>query len=279
MNDSKSDEPLGRIYEVSLSDIHISHQNVRESHANTVKDLEELATSIKIHGLLQPVVLIGEPGKPPYDLISGQRRFLAHQKVLRRTKIRAVFAAKHLSRTEAVVRSLVENLQRVDLEYADTARAVTFLYKQLGSEDAVQKATGLSIQSIRDFLLIEANATTKMKNLIKRRKISPIDVKRALKAAQYNLRKAQEIIDLIIEQKPTSSQKSRIVSYGQKHKDASAKSILVEAMAVQIEQNVIVALPDNVKQALLQATKTLKMEAEDLAAKVLTDWLRDQGFV
>lgn len=274
-----NEEPLAKIHEVLVSDIQISHDNVRESHANAIKDLEGLAASIQRHGLLQPVVLIGEPGKPPYKLISGQRRFLAHQEILKRKEIRAVFAAKEMSKTEAVVRSLVENLQRVELEYADTARAVTFLYQKLGDEQEVQKSTGLSLQKIRDFILIEARATPKMKNLIRERKVSPIDVKRALRAAQDNLKKAQEILDLIIKYKPTSNQKSRIVSYGQSNKGASAKTIFNEAMKARVEQNIIVTLPDDIRQGLEQATKSLRMEAEDLAAKVLSDWLRDQGFL
>src|SRR5260370_30623711 len=129
-----------------MDQMQINPDNVRHSHFN--KEIDELAASIKMHGLLQPVVLIGEFGKPPYKLITGQRRFRAHER-LGRTEIRGVFAAPRLTRAESVVRSLVENMQRVDLEYRDAAEAVTFLYKQLGSDRAVQKATGLSLNNVR----------------------------------------------------------------------------------------------------------------------------------
>lgn len=261
-----------------MDDIEISHDNVRLSHPT--KDLEELAASIKRHGLLQPVVLIGEYGKPPYKLISGQRRFLAHKEILRWPKIRAVFTAKTLSKTDAVIQSLVENLQRVELEYADTAKAVTFLYEKFGKdENKVRRETGLSLQRIRDFILIEARATPKMKSLIRAGKVSPVDVKRAIRAAQDDLQKAQALLDLIVENKPTTNQKRRIVSYAESHKGASAKTIFNEAMKAQIEQNIIVTLPESVREALIKATKSLKMEAEELAAKVLSDWLKDQGFI
>lgn len=272
------EKPLQQIHEVDLNDIVISNDNVRLSHPT--KDLEELAASIERHGLLQPVVLIGEPGNPPYKLISGQRRFLAHQQILKRRKIRAVFAGKSLSKPDAVIRSLVENLQRVELEFADTAKAVTYLYEKLGKdENEVRRQTGLSLQKIRDFILIEARATPKMKTLIKARKVSPVDVKRAIRAAQDNLHKAEELVDLIVENKPTTNQKRRLVSFGESNKSASAKIIFNEAIKAQYEQNIIVTLPENVREALVKATKTLKMEAEDLAAKVLGDWLRDQGFI
>jgi ParB family transcriptional regulator, chromosome partitioning protein len=268
--------PLQTIHEVSLKDIHISDDNVR--HSDATRDLDELVASIKRHGLLQPVVLRGEPGSPPYELITGQRRLLAHQE-LKVPTIRAVFAG-NLSKTEVVVRSLVENLQRLDLEYYDTSKAVTYLYQKLGKDvQAVHKETGLSARKIRDFIMIEARATPKMKSLLKQHKVKPADVKRALRAAQDNLKKAEELLELMVKYKPTSHQKRRIVMYGERKKGASAKHILEEAMKPHVEQNIIISLPDDLRDALIKATKSLSIEPEELAAKILSDWLRSQGFV
>ena len=69
-------EPLAQILEIPLTDIEISDDNVRLHNAE--RDLDQLAESIHLLGLMQPVVLTGEFGKPPYQLISGQRRFMAH---------------------------------------------------------------------------------------------------------------------------------------------------------------------------------------------------------
>lgn len=269
--------PLEQIHAICLKDIRISTDNVR--HSDPTKDLDELAASIKQHGLLQPVVLLGEPGKPPYDLISGQRRFLAHQQILKTKTIRAVFAGK-LSKTKAVVRSLVENLQRVELDYDDTAEAITYLYENLDKDEyKVQKETGLSIRKIRDFILIKARATPKMKVLLKQNKVSPADVKRAIRAAQDDLKKAEELVELIVQRKPTAHQKRRIVMYGERHKGFSAERILGDAMKPHVEQNIMISLSEDLLQGLEKATVSLSMEAEELAVKVLSDWLRGQGFV
>src|SRR3989338_1412431 len=97
-----------QIHEIKLRDIEISPFNVR--HTNATKDLDELAASIKKHGLLEPVVLRGNPAdRPPFQLIAGQRRFLAHERLHKKT-IRAVFAGK-LKDQEATILSLIENLQ------------------------------------------------------------------------------------------------------------------------------------------------------------------------
>ena len=104
-----------KIYKIALGDIEISDQNVRLTRQT--KDLDELAASIKRHGLLQPVVLIGDYGEPPYELISGQRRFSAHERLKKKT-IKAVFAGE-LSKEQAILHSLVENVQRVDPEFRE----------------------------------------------------------------------------------------------------------------------------------------------------------------
>ncbi len=266
-----------QIYDIPLNEIKISDDNVRVS--NWSRDLEELAASIKRHGLLQPIVLLGQYGKPPYKLISGQRRYLAHEKFLKAKTIRAVFIGT-LNRTQAIVRSLVENLQRVELEYVDTAKAVTELYTTFGKdEDKVQKETGLSIRRIREYILVDAQATPKMKGLLKKGLVSPADVKRALRAAQENIRKAEEILDLIVEFKPTSHQKRRIVQYGEEHKRASAKELIEEALKPHIEENIVITIPDELRSALLAATKKMSMEPEELATHILADWLSSQGFV
>lgn len=271
-----SETPLGIIYDIPLAEIQVSDDNVR--HHEVTKDLDELAASIKRHGLLQPVVLNGKYGTPPYELITGQRRFLAHHQILKWATIRAVFAGK-LTETDAVVRSLVENLQRVQLGYDDTARAVTYLYKEYdGDERRVQKETGLSLRKVRDYILIEARATPKMKSLLKTGKISPADVKRAIRAAQDNLKKAEELVELIIKYKPTTHQKARLVMYGENDKGASAERIVREAMKPHVEQNLIISLPDELRTALAKATSSLSMEPGELAAKVLSDWLRSEGF-
>ncbi len=270
------ENPLEKIHNIPLEDIMISHENVRHSHPT--KDLDELMASIKKHGLLQPVVLIGQYAHPPYKLISGQRRFLAHQN-LKKKDIRAVFAGT-LSKTEAVVRSLVENMQRLDLDYDDTAKAITYLYKMYNEdEQRVHKETGLSIRKIRDLILIQERATPKMKALMNEDKVSPADVKRAIRAAQGNLKKAEKLVDLIIEYQPTTHQKRRLVRYGEKDSRATASKILEEAMQPHVEESILISLPDELRQGLITATKAMSVEAEELAAKVLADWLRSQGFL
>lgn len=266
---------ISEIHLIPLAEIRVSDDNVRISQQTVA--LEELAASIEIHGLLQPVVLVGEVGNPPYQLISGQRRFLAHQK-LGRKDIKAVFTGP-LSRTEAIIRSLVENLQRVDLNFADTQVAVTELYRELGSEAEVKKRTGLSMRTIRDHLQIEAKASPSIKEKITSGAISIMDVKRALRAAQDDVKKAEELIDLIIEHSPPANIKRRLEAYGSSNVHLSAGEIFVEACKPHVEQRIMLTLDKPTQDSLISASASLEMDPSEIAGRALEEWLIENGFL
>lgn len=266
---------LGTIHRIPIDQIQISSLNVRMSEASATRNLDELAESIRIHGLLQPIVLIGTFGNPPYQLISGQRRFLAHERILKTKDIRAVFAGE-LDETEVIVRSLVENLQRVDLDFTDTSKAVTTLYERLGDEYAVKDATGLSIRTIRDHLRIDSRASDRIKRQLAQGVVSVADVKRALRAASDNIEKAEKLVDLIIEHAPTAHQKRRLEQYASEDRDAD--SIFDEALKPHIERKIVISLSENMRTALDKATKSMETDPNDLVEKILDQWLKDEGF-
>lgn len=267
---------LDEIHDVEVKDINVSNLNVRLG--NFKEDLDELAESIKQYGLLQPIVLRGTFGNPPYDLIAGQRRFLAHQK-LRKRKIRAVFSGV-ISDTEALILSLVENLQSVELNHADTARAITQLYNRFGKDEReVQKQTGLSIRKIRDYIDIESQSSAKMKKMLADGKVAAPDIKRALRAAQGEIAKAEKLLDIMSTYPLTKHQKKRVVEYGQEHARATAEKILQEAVKPRVEQSIIVSLPEVIRLGLEKATKALSQDPDEIVTEVLQFWLSEQGFI
>ncbi|MDD2620432.1 MAG: ParB/RepB/Spo0J family partition protein [Syntrophomonadaceae bacterium] len=72
--------------------------------------LQELADSIREHGMLQPILV--RPNKDGYEIIAGERRFRAAQ-VAGLTSIPAII--REIDDTKAAEISLVENIQRDDL--------------------------------------------------------------------------------------------------------------------------------------------------------------------
>jgi ParB family chromosome partitioning protein len=94
--------------------------------------LSELSASVKEKGIIQPVVVrqVGEE----FELVAGQRRLLAAKR-LGWEEIPAVIAGK-LSKEDMLELSLIENLQREDLNPIDTAKG----YKRLLEECQLTQA-------------------------------------------------------------------------------------------------------------------------------------------
>ncbi len=88
--------------------------------------IAELASSINQHGLLQPVIVrqIGDK----YELIAGERRWRATKEAGKQT-ITAV--AKPADNTESLTLSIIENLQREDLDPIEEAIAYRTLITEL----------------------------------------------------------------------------------------------------------------------------------------------------
>jgi ParB family chromosome partitioning protein len=265
-----------KIYEIPIDKIRVSDANVR--HIEPRKDIEELAASIKKHGLLQPVLLRGEHDTGPYDLIVGQRRFLAHQSLNKKT-IRAVFAGD-LDDIQASIRSLAENMHRSKLNHADAAKAITDLYKYFGrDEKRVKRETGMSIRRIRQYVDIEERASDEMKRRLKQGKVSPVDVQRALNAAPGDRKKADKLVQIMVRKKLTTYEKKRVVEYGAAHPKAAPDTIVAEAQRPRVEQSIMVRLKEDVRKGLEKAAVALAKDPEEVASQALAEWLSANGFI
>lgn len=272
-------EQKSEIQDIPLAQIKMSDLNVR--HHDKDVDVDYLAESIRKHGLLQPVVLRGKFENPPYSLIVGQRRFLAHQKLAHQNfikpTIRAVFAGD-MNDLSAKILSLSENMQRVELNHADKAEAITYLYNAYQKDDKhVAKELGLNIRTVRDYIKIEEQATPEAKRLLKEGKVTKADVKRAIDAAQGDRAKTNELLRQI--EKLSKYEKQRVVEYGKANPRAPAKKIVSEAKKARMKPTIILSISDEMEKALNKAKEQLSMEQEEIAIKALTEWLKNKGFL
>lgn len=264
---------IDKIYEIPLKDIREGNLNVRTTGKEA--GIDELAESIKKYGLLQPIILKGEFNKPPYELVVGQRRYRAHKK-LKRDTIRAVFYGQ-ANDLELKMLSLSENMQRIKLNYADEADAITALYKEFGKDARkVAKELGVSPRTIYEYVKIDAQATPKAKELLRKGQISRADVKRVIMASQGD---PTEINKLLIDlPKLTKYEKDRAVDYGKKEKAPAAK-IIEEAKKPRFERTVILNLDEDTDNALSRAGEKLFMDREEIAELALEGWLKENGFL
>jgi ParB family chromosome partitioning protein len=98
--------------------------------------LEELVSSIKEHGIIQP--LIARQRGEQFELIAGERRWRAAQKV---GLIEAPVIVREASDQDVLELALIENLQREDLNPIEEANAFARLAREFGlrQEDIAQK--------------------------------------------------------------------------------------------------------------------------------------------
>jgi ParB/RepB/Spo0J family partition protein len=249
--------------------------NVRQTDRDV--GVEDLAASIKKHELIQPITLRGEFGRPPYELITGHRRLAAHRQ-LGKSTIKARFKPASYSDFKARVESLIENLQRINLNHADTAEAVTAIYNEYKKgERKVAQELGLPLRTVRDYIKIEEQSSPYAKKLLRERKVSKADVKRAIDAAQGNLKKADRLLDKMPEL--YGHEKKKAVDYGKEHPKASDDEILREAKKGRVLKTIVLSIKPEIDNALQKAERKLYMNREEIASKALEKWLVDNGFL
>jgi ParB family chromosome partitioning protein len=269
---------MENIQEIPLTHIEVKDSNVRTdlNSPNSQDNLKELAENIRLNGLLQPIVLRGTYGKPPYEVIVGQRRFLAHQ-LLGEKNINAVFSAVK-DDIGALLLSLSENMCRQEMNFEDTSNAITKLYTYYKKDERqVQAHTGFSIQKIRSYIKIEEQATPKIKQLLIDRKVSLQDAKRAIDASQGDPDKADALVDELA--KLTTYEKKRLLDASGKNPKASVNDLIQDAKKPRWEETVILNLTPEVSAALRLATEKLSMDAERLAMDALINWLTVNDFL
>ena len=138
--------------------------------------LSELAENIKLHGVLQPI-LVRPIGDDTYRIVAGERRWRA-ARIAGLTEIPAV--VKELNDEQAAQISLIENIQRCDLDPIDEAAALKRLIDEFGmTQESVSKTIGKSRSAVANSL-----------RLLK----LPVDIAAELKAGNISVGHAKIIL-------------------------------------------------------------------------------------
>lgn len=144
---AQQDEQVSELRNIKLAEIDTDPEQPRRHFDETA--LAELAASIKEHGILQPIVVV--PHKGRYQIVAGERRFRA-SKQAGIEKIPAL--VRTVSGQHKLELSLIENLQRRDLNVLETATAYLKLRDQfnLTLEQIGQRVGGKSVSAISNTL-------------------------------------------------------------------------------------------------------------------------------
>lgn len=141
------DDKVSELRHIKLEEIFADPDQPRRAFDEIA--LSELAASIAEHGILQPIVVT--PQKGGYQIVAGERRYRA-AKQAGLTKVPAL--VRTLSNQHKLELSLIENLQRRDLNPLETATAYLKLRDQfnLTLDEIGQRVGGKSVSTISNTL-------------------------------------------------------------------------------------------------------------------------------
>jgi len=131
-------DALGVINYIDINQIKPNSNQPRKTFDE--EKLEELAASIKEHGLIQPIVL-RKAGKG-YEIVAGERRWRAARKI----GIKEVpCIVKELTDEENMLLAIIENMQREDLNPVEEAEGIRQMIDTYGlTQEQVSKSVGKS---------------------------------------------------------------------------------------------------------------------------------------
>jgi ParB family chromosome partitioning protein len=241
---------MGHALEIPVDDIERNPFQTR-THFDEAA-LAELTQSVAATGVVQPIVVRVKPGGK-YQLIMGERRWLASKRAGRATVPAIV---REVSDEQAMEMTIVENLQRADLNPMEQARAYDRLSREFKlTQEQMAQRTGKERASVGNFL-----------RLLK----LPTEVQHRVEAGELSFGHARALLSLeSAEQISKAAQKITALSMSVRQTESYVKNLLdperklgkVEAVAEEIDANVKAA------QDQLQRSLGLKVRIEDTRGK------------
>ncbi len=188
------------------NEINDASENVIEMKINSVEPninqprksfdddkIDDLAESIKVHGVLQPIIVTKKGDY--YQIIAGERRWRASKKAGLKT-IPAIVRDYDERKIREV--ALIENLQRQDLNALETAKAIKELMEEHSlTQEEIAKTLGKSRSAIANTLRI-LNLDERVQELVADGKISEGHARTlaSIESPQKQYKLAMDIINL-----------------------------------------------------------------------------------
>lgn len=202
-----------KIVHIKLSQI-IANENQPRSIFDD-ETIHELSESIKVHGVLQPIIV--RPKDNFYEIVAGERRYRACL-ILNFETIPAI--VKHFNEVEAASVSLIENLQREDLTAIEEAKAYKAIMEinSLKQED-LAKQIGKSQSTIANKIRL-LNLPDKIQDAILTKQITERHARALLtvKDSDMQFQVLQRIIDKELTVKETENYIDKLLNKDDKPK-------------------------------------------------------------
>jgi len=182
--------------------------------------LEDLATSIKANGIMQPLLVRFTSDEGMYEIVAGERRWQAAKRAGLKT---VPVMIKEIPDSQALELALVENIQRESLTPLEEAKGYKQLIEDFGhTQEQLSKAVGKSRSHISNLMRL-LTLPSKVKEMLDEGKISmgharalipaknPVEI--AIKASNegLNVRQIERLVKLeVVEDSPYKEKTYRV---------------------------------------------------------------------
>lgn len=241
--------------------------------------IPELAESIKTLGLLEPIVVCPGSQAGKYEILTGQRRYLAHRELGLPTIWAAVLDSK-VDEVEAKVISVTENLVRRDLNRQDLIDACTYLYYKYGSVRAVAEETGLPHHEVSNYVKFD-RLTPELQELVRGGQVELRAALRAQTAAEQMGGDVAGSAVVIVKEmgQMTSIQQRRLQGALEEASGRPIEEAIEEAKAGAQVTQIVVTLGQEMHRRLQQFADDEGTTQDDAALSLIEEGLSAKGYV
>lgn len=250
---------------IAVDQIRPSRQQVRSRF--DAEPLGELAESIRLHGILQPILVrrLAEG----FELIAGERRWRAARLAGLRT-VPAVIRAD-AGDDEQLVLGLIENLQRTDLDPIEEARGLERLIEEFGlTHDEVARRLGRHRVSVTQSLRL-LNGCPAVQSAVASGVITAGHA-RALIALDAQEAQEQGLKVVIAKHLSVRQTENWVRTYRPRRRRHGDSSVELRAIAADVESSlgVPVKLTGSLSRGTLELRYSSREELERVCAKLLS---------
>ena len=264
--------------DIPLDDLVIGKGQVRTTEPGS--EIDELAASIDAQGLLQPILVCKAQQEGKWEILTGQRRFLAHKR-LKKTTIKAAIIDKRLDEKQAKAISITENLIRKKLSRGDLIDGVTYLFNHYGTIKEIVAKTGLPRQKVSDYVKFP-RLLPELKDMVRD---GEIDVNVALKAQDATIdvegNPDEDLaIKLAREMEPMSGvQRRKLIEDVAVNPDKDVEDVIESAKSGAKIIQISVTLTQAAHGALQTFARNENSTQDDAAATLIQEALVERGLL
>lgn len=259
-----------------LDELTIGKAQARKRGAD--KGIDDLANSIAKVGLLEPLVVSPKGADGLYEIITGQRRFLAASKLgLDTVQCGILDEAPTDDWAKAI--SLTENMVRQDMASKDYIDACTALFRHYGSIKAVSDELGLPYSRVQQYVKFD-QLVQPLKEMVENNECDMQTALRATKAATFDgnvdedraLTLAAEMAQL------SGAQQEKLRKASEAAPDSSVEEVLEAARRQPKVKNIKIELEESMYDSLATFAHEEGTNSEDAAVSLINRGLSEAGY-